>query len=328
MNDLRNIILNELQTSNSKVGYRQMTEFINLRYNVLVAKEKVRRLLRILDPEGVQDRSRNVIRRRIYETMGPNDVCHIDGNDKLKKWGFCIHGAVDGFSRKLLWLKVSTTNNDPAIIAKFYIEFVTKTKIVPKVVRMDRGTENIYIQDLQVFFTNSDDSFLYATSTRNQRIESFWSRLKKYRLSWWIHFFEEMEKQGLFKSYMETHIETLLFVFLPILQNELNEFARVWNSRNVRQSASAPGGKPDILYVMPQEIGFENQGLVPSEDDLGVAADVIGLDHCPVSKNEDLYELLECYCQIENILRPSDALTGLDIYITLLEYLENDGFDI
>lgn len=37
MEDLRSIILNELQTSNSRVGYRQMTEFINLKYNVLVA---------------------------------------------------------------------------------------------------------------------------------------------------------------------------------------------------------------------------------------------------------------------------------------------------
>eukprot|EP00111_Clytia_hemisphaerica_P021416 TCONS_00063028-protein len=89
MEDLRSIILNELQTSNSRVGYRRMTEFINLKYNVLVPKEKVRRLLRILDPEGVQERSRNVIRRRMYQTIGPNDIWHVDGNDKLKKWGFC-----------------------------------------------------------------------------------------------------------------------------------------------------------------------------------------------------------------------------------------------
>ena len=328
MHDLRSIIVNELQTSNSKVGYRQMTEFINVRYNILVAKEKVRRLLRILDPEGVQERSRNVIRRRIYETLGPNDICHIDGNDKLKKWGFCIHGAVDGFSRKLLWLKVSTTNSDPLVVANFYLECVTKHKIVPKCVRMDRGTENIYIQDLQFFFTNDSESYLYATSTRNQRIESFWSRLKKYRLSWWITFFKEMENKRLFKSYLETHIETLVFVFLPILQNELNEFGRAWNSRNVRQSASAPGGKPDILYIMPQEIGFQNQGLVPSDDDLTVAADVIGIVHCPVEKNADIYELLECYCQINNIVRPSDAFTGLDIYVKLLECFERDGFSV
>lgn len=235
---------------------------------------------------------------------------------------------MDGFSRKLLWLKVSTTNNDPLVIANFYLDFVNNKKITPKVVRFDRGTENIYIQDLQVFFTNDINSFLYATSTRNQRIEAFWSRLKKYRLCWWIAFFEEMEKERLYKSFLETHAETLLFVFIPIIQSELNEFGRVWNSRNVRQSAAAPGGKPDILYVMPQGIGFENQGFVPSDDDITVARDVIGIDHCPVSKNKDLHDLLECYCQIGNILRPSDAFSGLDIYITLLEHLGNNGFTI
>lgn len=135
--------------------------------------------------------------------------------------------------------KVSTTNKDPLVIGIFFLNHVKSYKITPKVVRMDRGTENIFIEDLQVHFTENNESFLYATSTRNQRIESFWSRLKKFRPSWWISFFERMEKEGLFKSHLETHVETLLFVFLPILQME---FGRVWNSRNVRQSASAPGG--------------------------------------------------------------------------------------
>ena len=35
----------------------------------------------------------------------------------------------------------------------------------PETLRMDLGTENIYCEDLQVFFTKSDDSFLYAAST-------------------------------------------------------------------------------------------------------------------------------------------------------------------
>jgi hypothetical protein len=37
--------------------------------------------------------------------------------DKLKPYGICIHGAVDGFSRKVLWLEAATTNNNPEVIA-------------------------------------------------------------------------------------------------------------------------------------------------------------------------------------------------------------------
>ena len=40
-----------------------------------------------IDPEGVERRLRNVIKHRVYETEGPAEIYHIDGNDKLKK--FC-----------------------------------------------------------------------------------------------------------------------------------------------------------------------------------------------------------------------------------------------
>jgi len=53
-----------------------MTEFINLKYNISVSREQVRLLLKDVDPIGVQERSKNVIKRRIYQTLGPNDVCH------------------------------------------------------------------------------------------------------------------------------------------------------------------------------------------------------------------------------------------------------------
>ena len=31
----------------------------------------------------------------------------------------------------------------------------------------------MYCEDMQVFFTASEESFIYAKSTRNQRVESF-----------------------------------------------------------------------------------------------------------------------------------------------------------
>ena len=157
------MVANELETSNALVGYRQMAELVSLKYGVRVAKERVRCTLKRLDPEGVKERSRNVIKRRVYETFGPNDVYHIDGNDKLKIWGFCIHGCVDGFSRKLLWLKVATTNNDPLVIANYYLQHIKTHKIVPNLIRMDKGSENIYCDDLQAFFTGDPNSVQYAT---------------------------------------------------------------------------------------------------------------------------------------------------------------------
>ena len=83
-------------------------------------------ILKILNPTAVENRWRKLITRRIYETSGPGDVYRIDGNDKLKWWVFAIHGCIDGFSRKILWLHVSTSNNDPLIIANIYFNRIAK----------------------------------------------------------------------------------------------------------------------------------------------------------------------------------------------------------
>lgn len=55
---------------------------------------------------------------------GSNWIWHLDGNDKLKPYGFAIHAAIDGFSRKILWCYAHATNNDPKLITKYYFDFV------------------------------------------------------------------------------------------------------------------------------------------------------------------------------------------------------------
>ena len=145
-----------------------MTEIISLKHGVNISKEHVRKALVDIDPEGVSMRKKKTIKRRTYETNGPFDVFHIDGNDKLKRFGFAIHGCIDGFSRKLIWLFVSTTNNILLVDANFYLKAITNLGRAPNTLRMDLGTENIYCKELQAFFTKSSNKCLYAASNRNQ----------------------------------------------------------------------------------------------------------------------------------------------------------------
>lgn len=48
---------------------------------------------------------------------------HLDGYDKLKPFGFPIHGCMIhssfSYSRKILWLP---TNNDPKVVATYYLK--------------------------------------------------------------------------------------------------------------------------------------------------------------------------------------------------------------
>ena len=62
-----------------------------------------------------------------------------------------MHGAIDGYSRKILWLEVSTTNNDPRVIAKYFVTYVRECKGVPYIMRGDYGTENTNIAAIQRF---------------------------------------------------------------------------------------------------------------------------------------------------------------------------------
>ena len=79
---LHDIIVNKLGTSFQTVGYRQMTEVACIKYNKEdVCKEDVREAVKNVNPEGVEERKRNSIERRLYWAKEPAAIYQIDGND-------------------------------------------------------------------------------------------------------------------------------------------------------------------------------------------------------------------------------------------------------
>ncbi len=82
---------------------------------------------------------------------------HIDGYDKLKPFGFCIQGAIYGYSRRILWLEVSSYNNDLTIVANYYVDNVRNISGTARVVRGDKGTENTHIATIQQYFRSLQD---------------------------------------------------------------------------------------------------------------------------------------------------------------------------
>ena len=71
--------------------------------------------------------------------------------------------------------------------------------VVNKLVKADDGTEHslvepIYIS-LRLFYTDGDSalkSFSIITSPQNQRMEAYWSILKRDQLGWWRKFFQDL----------------------------------------------------------------------------------------------------------------------------------------
>nr|XP_055025415.1 uncharacterized protein LOC129415450 isoform X1 [Misgurnus anguillicaudatus] len=129
-----------------------------------------------LDASGLIRRcpGKKKIERRNYFSRGPNYTWHIDGNDKLKFFGIWVHLGIDGFSRKILWLMVGTSNRQQSFIARYFYDAVWEHNGCPRFIRADRGKENLIVGQMQVAFhfrqasDHGRDSFRVGKSVHNQ----------------------------------------------------------------------------------------------------------------------------------------------------------------
>lgn len=251
----------ELEGSGRNLEYRMMKRKIWTEYGIRAKYTTVLEVLRILNPSGVERRSRYRLKRRIYSVLGPNFIWHIDGHDKLNRFGFCIHGAIDGYSKKIMWLCVSSSNKDPRVVAFYYLKTVEKYNCLPTLIRSDAGTENSIVENLHKALRygqgdefEGDKSFLIGKSVHNQRIESFWYRLRGLVAGFFINLFKKMEAKDVLDTNSRIDIEILRFCFGHLIQHDLNTAKKIWNLHRIRKQPcrDIPGGKPNVLYYLPE----------------------------------------------------------------------------
>ena len=159
---VRRIIELEIQNSSGIKRYRSIWHKLRISYGISVKRDDVMHIVKEIDPVQSENRKARKLKRRIYCSLGPNAVWHADGYDKLKRYGFPIHGCVDGFSRRVLWLKVCRSNTDPIIPAHFYISAVEGDQVCPNVLITDCGTENGIMASWQSFFHNDVNAHKYG----------------------------------------------------------------------------------------------------------------------------------------------------------------------
>ncbi|XP_066275823.1 uncharacterized protein [Branchiostoma lanceolatum] len=219
----------ELQGPNQNVVYRKMWRCLLRKYWLNVRRSTVQRILQEEDPEGSAQRRQRRLIRRDYFSLGPSQVWHIDG-----------------YSRRCMWLHVGTTNKDAAVVATLYLNTVNQLEGCPQLVRSRHrecgGGCNA------VFF-----------SLQPLRIEAFWSHLRP-TVVWWIGVFQEMAAHGDLEVGNFLHKGILRFCFMPIIRQQLLEFMEDWNDRRIRphRGATVPGGRPNVLFFLPERTGGDN----------------------------------------------------------------------
>lgn len=282
----------ELEGGGNGIGYRAMWQRLRNERRMVVSRETVRHALRIIDPEGVSQRLRHRLRRRQYRAKGPNFLWHIDGYDKLKPFGFSIHGCIDGFSRRIMWLEVGTTNNDSRVIAQYFLDCVKQIGGTSSIVRADYGTENVKVAGVQRFFRRDSydsfagsKSFMYGRSVSNQRIEAWWSQLRKSCTEWWINHLKDLRDRGVYCDGNILHVECLKFCYMPVIRSELQRVAVHWNTHRIRPSTNpdCPSGKPDTLFFLPSSITPQTVDCkhIVDKDDIEIAEQHCGSDLPP-----------------------------------------------
>ena len=168
---IKQIIEREIEGPSMLRGYRSPWNKLGTTYNIIAPRDSVMEILREVDLLRFNKRRSRNLDIRCYHSNGSNETWHVNGYDKLKSYGFPIHGCVDGFSQRIIWLKVCRTKTDKKISASFFIQTVQHFKFCPSKVQTDCRTENgILAAALQCALVGSTDAHRYGSSPSNQRI--------------------------------------------------------------------------------------------------------------------------------------------------------------
>ena len=321
--ELKISIEKELGKSGCFVGYRKMWARLRKK-GVIVKRAMVMSCLRELDSDGVDSRRQKRLRRGAYHSKGPNFIWHINGYDKLKPYGLSVHGFIDGFSKRLIWLEVGSTNKNPEVIAKYYLDAVKQSDGVPRKIRSDDGTENRVIEAIHSYLRSGHNDenagvrcFAFGRSTANQRSEAYWSQLVKDGPGWWINFFKDLSDLDLFIGSDPVHQECIRFCFMQLLKDELYQVAETWNQHHIASSkfgnSSGPRGRPDCMYFLPHLYSTEDYTVNIDRHEVGDFIDNSTM--CPADCSEEFKEFAVTVMNELGLRSPQDVDEGLDLYL-------------
>ena len=109
------------------LGIRPMNNKLRQKHAIKVPRDLVHAAMTDLDPEGVAKRGVGFKQQKgmkgNFTTSGTNWVYSLDGHAKLMGYQrgtfpIAIYGCIDTASRKLLWIKVWTSNSNPELVGR------------------------------------------------------------------------------------------------------------------------------------------------------------------------------------------------------------------
>lgn len=115
-----------------------------------------------------------------------------------------------------------------------------------------------------------DNAHYNGRSELNQTIEAWWSRQRRYNSQYWLDELNQLQDCGFWEPSDVVSRWILLYVYIPLLETELADLKMAYNAHKIRKQKGKlrPDGIPDDMYYFPDRFGGEEEGFVPSENDL------------------------------------------------------------
>ena len=198
-------------------------------------------------------------------------------------------------------------------MAKYFLDYARQLGGTARIIRGDRGTENVSTAGIQRFFRRSADdafagekSFMYGRSMSNQRIEAWWGLLWKACADWWINLFKDFRETGLYVDDNVIHRECVKFSFMDVIPNELDRVAQNWNVHRIWPSpnAESPPGRPDVLYFVPESLDTRDYITPVNGDEIEIAEEMCATEPLTKGFSAHFRELAEMIMADEGLLLP------------------------
>ena len=153
----------------------------------------------------------------------------MDGLHCFIRWRIVIHGCINGYSKKVIYIHASD-NNRANTVLNLFLESTTELDW-PSRVRSDKGGENYDVARAMLTVQGTGrGSHIAGPSVHNQRIEHLWRDTFRCVCHIFYALFYEMEEMNLLSPTDELQLYAIHYVFIPGLNKQLKDFKCTWNS--------------------------------------------------------------------------------------------------